>query len=330
MEIRLSPLAQVQYKLLQDKNVHPMKSPRCKEWGMSRPDLCVIFNPVAGRGQAARRLARLGKQWGARACFEPTRHPGHAVELARQAALADFRIVAAAGGDGTVHEVANGLLRARRHEVQFGILPLGSANDYYASLQLEPLADPSAVRTVDVGVVREPGGREQFFICCLGLGLNGAVTVESRKIKRLQGVALYGLATLRALWYHYRCPRMELAIDDQPVLQVPTLMLSVLAGRREGGFVMAPKAKLNDGWLDFIHAGDLSRWEVLKFLPRLALSGPPREYPKVRQGRCRRVKLTSEAPLVVHIDGEFFCVPEENVHSLEIEIVPAALTIATL
>jgi diacylglycerol kinase (ATP) len=297
---------------------------------MSRPDLCVIFNPAAGRGQAARRLAHLGKQWGARACFQPTLHTGHAVELARQAAQADFRIVAAAGGDGTVHEVANGLLMARCPDVQFAILPIGSANDYHASLELEPPADPNAVRRVDVGVVREPGGREKFFVCCLGLGLNGAVTVEARKIKRLQGVALYGLATLRALWYHYRCPRLELAIDNQPVIRAPTLMLSILAGRREGGFVMAPKASLSDGWLDFVHAGELSRWEVLKFLPRLALAGPPPEYPKVKQGRCRKVKLTSEAPLIVHIDGEFFCLPEENIRSLDIEVVPGALTIAKL
>jgi diacylglycerol kinase (ATP) len=297
---------------------------------MSHPDICVIFNPAAGRGQAARRLARLGKRWGERALFQPTRHPGHALDLAQQAAQDGFRIVVAAGGDGTVHEVANGLLRARRPEVQFAIIAIGSANDYHASLALEAQADPRAVRAVDVGVVRAPCGREKYFVCCLGLGLNGAVTVESRKIKRLQGVALYGLATLRALWYAYRCPRLELAIDDQPVSHAPTLMFSVLAGRREGGFVMAPRASLCDGWLDFIHTGDLSRWQVLKLLPRLALSGPPSEYPKVTQGRCRKVKLTSEAPLVVHIDGEFFCLPEENIRSLEIDVVPAALTIAQL
>src|SRR5262249_8093351 len=122
------------------------------------------------------------------------------------------------------------------------------------------------VRTVDVGVVSEPGGRRKYFVCCLGLGLNGAVTMEWRKIKRLQGVALSGLATVRALWSRSQCPRMEIAIDDQPAVTMPTLMLSVLVGRREGGFVMAPRASVSDGWLDYVHAGDLSRWEVLKFL----------------------------------------------------------------
>ena len=67
---------------------------------------------------------------------------------------------------------------------------------------------------------------------------------------------------------------------------------------------------------------------MLKLLPRLALSGPPNPYPKVTQGRCRKVRLTSTAPLVVHVDGEFFCVPQEGVRQLEIEVLPAALTIA--
>lgn len=294
---------------------------------MTQPEICVIFNPASGRGRAGRRLAGLGKKWGARAQFQPTTHPAHAVELARAAALAGFRVVAAAGGDGTVHEVANGLLQSGRRDVAFSIIPLGSANDYYASLRLDPPADPSVPRVVDVGLVRAPDGREKYFVCCLGLGLNGAVTLESRKLKRLQGIALYGLATLRALWYHYGCPIMEIALDEQASGPMPTLMLSVLAGRREGGFVMAPRASLSDGRLDYVHCGGLSRWEVVKLLPRLALTGPPDEYPKVKQGQCRKVTLTSTAPLIIHVDGEFFCLPEDDVRSVAIEVVPAALTI---
>ncbi len=295
---------------------------------MPPPEMCVIFNPAAGKGHAAKRLARLRQFWGKRVDFQPTTRPGHAIELAKQAALDEYRVVAAAGGDGTVHEVANGLLLAQRPDVHFAIVPIGSANDYHASLLMEPPSNGELVRLVDVGVVRAPDGRQKYFVCCLGLGLNGAVTMESRKIKGLQGVTLYGLATLRALWYRYQTPRMEVTFDEQPALSVPTLLLSVLVGRREGGFVMAPAAQLSDGLLDFVHAGALSRFEVLKFLPRLALYGPPATYPKVTQGRCRRVCLTSEKPLVVHLDGEFFCLPEDNVRTLEIEVVPRALRIA--
>src|ERR1019366_7303922 len=197
------------------------------------------------------------------------------------------------------------------------------------SLGLDQKPPPPA-RRVDVGLVRAPNGKNVYFGCCLGMGLNGYVTRESRKIRRLQGVFLYGLATIRAMIYHYCAPPMTLHIDDEPAWTVPTLLFSTLVGKREGGFVFAPKAEVDDGLLDFVHAGNLSRFEILQFLPRLALFGPPEIYPKVRQGRCRHVRLRSESPLIVHTDGEFFCLPGDGVHELEIEIMPAALRVTGL
>jgi diacylglycerol kinase family enzyme len=290
-------------------------------------DLCVIFNPKAGRTRAARRFAELQRRWGRRVTFRATERPGHAEELARAAADAGFATVAAVGGDGTVHEVGNGLLHAGRTDVTFAVVPVGSANDYAYSLTHDNGQAPSdAPRLVDTGLVRDERGRERHFLCCLGTGLNGAVTLESRRIRRLQGMALYGLATLRALWYHYACPLVEFTIDNE-VFSAPTLLLSVLVGKREGGFVMAPEARLDDGLFDYLQAGQLSRWEVLSFLPRVALAGPPAHHPRVRQGRCRRLTLCSEAPLIVHTDGEFFCRPEDDVRRLEIRILPRSLRV---
>lgn len=293
---------------------------------MPRAERCVIFNPAAGKQRARQRLGQIARQWRGHVDFLPTTHPGHAVGLARQAALDGYEMVVAAGGDGTAHEVVNGLMLAQRHDVRFSIIPIGSANDYAHSLGLDHAAPP--LRRVDVGRVRAPGGREKFFACCLGLGLNGAVTWESRRIKRLQGVALYGLATLRALAYHYRYPTMQVTIDDEPMWETPTLLFTALIGKREGGFVLAPKAEVDDGWLDYVHAGPLSRWEILQFLPRLALFGPPENYPKVRQGRCRRVTIRSPEPLLAHADGEFFCLPEEKIHEIAIDLLPGALAVA--
>jgi diacylglycerol kinase family enzyme len=296
---------------------------------MSQAELCVIFNPAAGRGRAVRRLRALRGGWGARADFRPTGAPGQAEELAFRAAGEGFAVVAAAGGDGTVHEVANGLLRAGRPGVTFGVIPLGSANDYAHSLAAEAADGAGGARAVDVGLVTGPGGRARYFVNSLGLGLNGAVTLESRRIRRLQGMALYGLATLRALWYHYACPRMTLRIDGED-WQAPTLLLTVGLGRREGGFVLAPDARLGDGLFEYLHAGPLSRWEVLRFLPRLASQGPPKDHPKVRIGRCRELALVSEAPLTVHLDGEFFSRPEDDVRAVQVRLLPGALRVVRL
>ncbi|MSR60220.1 MAG: hypothetical protein EXS05_21705 [Planctomycetaceae bacterium] len=291
---------------------------------MSQVNLCVIYNPIAGRRRAAHRLDALRRLVPPEAVFWPTERAEHAVDLARQAAESGFGIVAAAGGDGTVHEVANGLLQAARPDVVFAVVPLGSANDYAASLDHEfageaPLV--SQVREIDVGVVRDERGRERFFVCCLGLGLNGIISLEARKIQRLRGLALYGLATLRALRRHCQTHDLALQFDDGPAVTRPNLMLSALIGRREGRFVMAPHARLGDGLLDFVCTGSMSRWEVLRFLPGLAMRGPPTGHPAVELGRCRRITVRSDRPLVVHTDGEIFSRPEDDVHALEIAVV---------
>jgi diacylglycerol kinase (ATP) len=296
---------------------------------MPQLELCVIFNPTAGKHRGRARLAQIRKAWGTHVAFRPTQHAGHAIELAEQAAREGFAVVAAAGGDGTAHEVLNGLMRVQNPDVQFTIIPIGSANDYAFSLGLDQQTPPPA-RRVDVGLVRAPNGRSIYFGCCVGMGFNGRVTWESRQIRRLQGVFLYGLATIRAMIHHYQCPPMTLYIDDEPAWTVPTLLFSTLIGKREGGFVLAPRAEVDDGLFDFVHAANLSRWEILQFLPRLALFGPPESYPKIRQGRCRRVRLRSESPLIVHTDGEFFCLQAEGIQELEIEIVPAALPVTGL
>ncbi len=264
--------------------------------------------------------------WSAPVTMKISQYPGHAEELARCAALDGFDVVVAAGGDGTVHEVGNGILRSSRADVSLAVVPIGSANDYAYSLQSLAWTE-AGTGLVDVARVRSPDGRERCFVCCLGLGLNGAVTLESRRIRNLNGVALYGLATLTALRRHYRTCGMEVAIDDQACACLPTLMLSVLLGKREGGFVLAPNAALDDGKLDFVHAGALSRWEVLSFLPQLALSGPPTNHAKIRVGQCQRVWLRSPHPLIVHLDGEFFCRPEDGVRELEIEIAARRLPV---
>jgi diacylglycerol kinase family enzyme len=292
--------------------------------------LCVIYNPAAGKGHALHRLGRLRRSLAPIADFRASRGPGEAEELALQAAREGFAVIGAAGGDGTVHEIGNGLLRSGRSDVVLAVLPTGSANDYAYSLGLAHnwwrRADPAVVvRPVDVGVVHS-GGRQRYFLNGLGLGLNGAVTRESRRIKALQGLALYGLALLRAWIYHFRAVPMEVRLDDE-ARSVPTLLLSLALGQREGNFVVAPHARLDDGLFDYVHAGPISRRQLLGYVPGLVAGRLPDVHPGVWMGRCRRVRLTSAEPLTVHIDGEFFCLPEEGVRELEVECLPAALRV---
>jgi diacylglycerol kinase family enzyme len=296
---------------------------------MSAPEVCVVVNPRAGRGRAHRRLQRLRERLAGRALFRLTRGPGHAEQLAFEAARSGVPAVAAAGGDGTVHEVANGVLRAGRPEVVLEVWPVGSANDYAHSLGLEPAwklrGEPAVVpQAVDVGLVRSEHG-QRYFVNGVGLGFNGRVNLESRRIRFLPGRLLYNLALLRALWGRFEAPVMNLVIDGRESTS-PTLALSVAVGRREGNFTVAPEAILDDGLFDCLHAGPLSRWELVRNLHRINTGRLP-DHPQVWRGRCASLRVESPSPVALHLDGELFGAAEAGVKELEVRLLPQALLV---
>ncbi len=295
-----------------------------------KADVCVIFNARAGSGRAAQRLRRLRRVLGPHAEFRPTTGRGHGEELALEAAQAGFPIVVAAGGDGTVHEVANGLLRSGRPDATLAVLPLGSANDYAASLGLGAdwwlRPDPAvAPAPVDVGVVREPGGRQTYFVNNLGIGLTGAVALEAERI-RLRGLSRYMIGLLRTLCYRYHYPLTAVTLDGE-TRREPTLALTLGIGKREGNFVLVPDAQLDDGLFDYVHAGALTRRTLLRLVPAGVAGRLPTDYPGLRLGRCRRASVQSEVPLAAHTDGEFFCRPEQQVRTLEVDLLPGRLRV---
>jgi diacylglycerol kinase family enzyme len=211
------------------------------------------------------------------------------------------------------------------------VYPIGSANDYAFSLGLVPgwWQRPDlevAIRPVDAGVVRSPCGRERHFINNLGIGFNGAVNLEACKITWLRGVPLYALSVLRAMWNHFRHDPMRVVLDGN-VREVPTLALTIGLGRKEGSFLLTPEALLDDGQFDTLHAGPLSRWELLRHLPGLITGDLPAEHPSLWRGRCREAAVTSKEPIIAHVEGEFFCRPEDDVRSLEVAILPGRLKV---
>jgi diacylglycerol kinase (ATP) len=293
---------------------------------------CVIFNPAAGRGRARRLVERLRRLSGRAIDVRPTRGPGNATDLAERAVDDGYTTIIAAGGDGTVHEVANGLMRAGHPEVIFGVWPIGSANDYAYSLGVAndwPLKPDRrkklAVRPVDVGRI-SIDGRVAYFVNGLGVGFNGAVTHESRRIQGLRGMALYGAAFLTAVVRHFQSPSLAISIDGNEK-ELRTLAFSVNVGQREGGFLVTPRAVLDDGQFDYVHAGPLTRWGALTMLPRMATGTLPADHPLIRQGRCREVHIRSAGPIRIHTDGELLVQAGETVTDLSVTLLPAALKV---
>ena len=298
----------------------------------------VIYNPAAGRGRAGGRLGGFLERWRGRCELRPTARPGHAAELAARAADDGASVVAAAGGDGTVHEVAAGLIRATGGPggaggggPVFAVVPVGSANDYAFSLRAQfgvHDLDDAGGDPVDVGTVRfDVRGETKTvpFVCNCGLGLAGAVTVESRRVRYLQGLPLYGLAAWRAVRRAGPAGLWSIAVDGGAPVAGRTRSFHALLGRREGNFPLAPDALLNDGRFDLLRVGDAGAWEALRLLPGLARRGPPAGHPLFTTGRGRRIEVACDAPPAVHADGEVICTPADGARRFMFTLHPGRL-----
>lgn len=293
----------------------------------------VILNPVANReaaGRAAESLARWTETHNA--ALSVTSHPGHAVALARKIAETGCRLIVAAGGDGTVHEVINGLMQVPSStRPGLGIVPLGSGNDFAATAGV-PRDAESALRLlveggeqpVDVGRIRRPDGGWEWWNNTVGVGFDAAVNHRTRRIRNLSGFPVYMAATLQTMALQHRPCRMRLRCDgDETVRQI--LMLTIANGPREGGgFIVTPEACINDGQLDILHVGPLSRRSMLRLLPRV-LQGTHAGFPQVRFQRATRIDASFENPLPVHADGEMLSV--EGMRRITVELHTGALRV---
>lgn len=291
----------------------------------------LIYNPTAGRGRTAAKVEGLREKLGERAYLAPTEGPGHAERLAKEAVQRGWARIGVAGGDGVVHEAANGLLSGGSGGSSLVVFPWGSANDYAyalgrASTFREPAPEGDGPRAVDVGRLTTSSGKARYFVNGAGIGFNCAVTHEARRIRFLRGIPLYTLALVRALASRFDAPKMTLCIDGDSH-PMATLSLTVCLGQREGNFRLAPEAQLDDGLFDFLHVGRLSRARILAYVPRMISGRIPTRDPSITSGRCSQIEVVSPVPVAVHLDGELFCLPEGKETGVTMEIVSRALRV---
>ena len=287
----------------------------------------LIVNPQAGRGlgrrlggDIQRRLAELGLDcelgW--------SDAPGDVAVRAEAASRAGFDAVMVAGGDGSVFEAVNGLMRAGRG-TRLGVVPVGTGNDLIKAADLPrdwraacERAASGAVRRVDVG--RCNG---HYFLNGVGAGFDAEVARASRSVRRLRGNAVYGLALAKVLVRGVAAPRVTIEDDDGRIEEAVTLVAVANGPWYGGAFHIAPGAAIDDGLLDVVIAASVGRLGVLRFAPRV-LAGTHLSLPIVRYHRARRVILTSTPGLCVHADGEILYDAAER---LEIEVLPQSLSL---
>jgi diacylglycerol kinase (ATP) len=298
------------------------------------PPYCVIYNPSAGRGSSTEKWKQIQELLGSDAVFRPTERAWHGAELAQQAIEEGFSTIVAAGGDGTVHEVINGVVTHQRPDTAFSVFPLGSGNDYARAIGMpfDPEGMVQRLRSkelwpVDIGEVTLDNTRKRNFCNTIGIGLGGAVTCESRNISWLRGIPLYGLASLKAIWKHLRTVPVHLIENGKE--QDTTLVYAVVAiGKEEGGgFVVAAHAKIDDGQFELLYLPKLTRLSAMYYLPLAALGWLPGNSKAMQRRSVTSLTIQSEHPLPAHADGEILATPTAGVKEFVIKILPGKLKI---
>lgn len=284
------------------------------------PDLLLIVNPRSANGSTGRRWPAIeGKLRSLLPPFDVafSERPLHATAIAREA-TGRYGCIALVGGDGTVNEVANGLIaddRPLRADLTLGIIPRGTGADFVRTLgiprDLEGAAERLAmgkVREIDVGKVRyhSPDGSEavRYFLNEGEIGMGAAASDRvNRSSKRLGGRLSFLRATLITA-LSYRPHLVNLSLDGAPAQQMLLTNVWLANGQYSGGGIrMAPRARLDDGLLDVVCIGSLSRLQTVIFLPKLR-SGAFIDLPQVTYLTARRIEAESEVPVLIEVEGE--------------------------
>jgi diacylglycerol kinase (ATP) len=303
----------------------------------ARATCIVILNPIAGGGAGRRMRRSVERELGRRRVeFEirETEGTGHAVELADAASRSGVDTVVAVGGDGTVHEVANGLLTAPPHCAALAAVSVGTGNDFVKVVDgLRPHSRAfdtiaaGASRMVDAGHVTW-GGRSEYFVNAMGTGVDVDVARQIARSRRLPGGLVYLSAVPRAL-VQFRATPLRAWVDGAEVFDARTMMLAVGNGRSVGGmFRLFPDASPTDGLLDVCIIDEVRGIAILRPLAAL-LRGTHARMPVVHthRGRVIELELPAGTPLHFQLDGELR--EGGSAHRLRIELNPAALRVAT-
>ncbi|HEX7594427.1 MAG TPA: diacylglycerol kinase family protein [Anaerolineae bacterium] len=296
----------------------------------------LIVNPIAAHGTMAKRWAQVQEILRAEN-FEYdsalTERRGHASELARAALDAGYELIVAVGGDGTLNEVVNGMIRdgkAINPHATLGVITSGTGADFVrtAGLPRDPLASArhlahaTQARVIDIGeIVYRADGKEthRYFANVVGMGFDGEVIERTERGGKRAGGTIPYLTTLVAMIFSYQNKDVTLKVDDKTM---QGRMNSVIACNGQyfgGGMRVGPNATLDDGKLDVIVLGDFSVAEVLMNTPKI-YNGTHLSHPKVSEYRGTTVTVESKQRMLIEADGELI-----GEGPATFRVIPAAL-----
>ena len=298
----------------------------------------LILNPMADMGRAwktANDLRPIAQEFQGELSWSGTVYPTHAIELAKQAAEEGYDMVIAMGGDGTVHEVMNGLMQvpAEKRPIM-GVVPIGSGNDFAYSLGLTQRSAHAlahalkgeSIQSVDIGQMTDEHGRKEYFDNTLGIGFDAVVTIRSHKLPIVKGFLMYLTAVIQTIILNHNPAQVKIETDTE-TWQSNTLMVTLCNGPREGGgFMLSPESRNTDGKMEYVIVNKVSRGMMFRLVPEF-MNGTHMRFKQIRMGSFKTFSLTSDRPLYIHADGEIFTSFGSNLRKVSFEILPQALKV---
>jgi diacylglycerol kinase (ATP) len=264
------------------------------------PRILVILNPAA-RGERAKALRERIASLSHQVVVRSTASPGEAGAMAARAVAQDYQTIVAAGGDGTINEVVNGIGSS---SVNFGILPVGTMNVFATELGIPQNNLKKAWRVIKEGFVRQvdlPRANHDYFVQLAGIGLDAEVVRQTTPdSKKALGPMSY-LLTLAQVAAR-EPPRIQIELADGTLREGSFVLVG--NGRLYGGpFVLFKKARLDDGLLDVLVFQNQSHWDLIRYFQAIVFGNHP-DLPDVEYFQSRSLRLTSHEPVPVEIDGE--------------------------
>jgi YegS/Rv2252/BmrU family lipid kinase len=310
--------------------------------GNSLSKTLIILNPISGHGTGARLWPAIQtalRSGGIDYDHAQTSFPREPIAIAERAKRSGYETLIAIGGDGTVNEVVNGLMRASKESPcgTLGVIPIGSGNDFSRTLGLRADWRAAVLRLIagrptwiDIGKMvcdaPAPGydAGAYYFVNAIDTGFGARTAQHAHDFRFLTGMPMYLAAVFKTLVY-YSTPYVKIALNDQLIEQRSTMVAMNNGREMGGGFKMAPTASLEDGLLDVIIADGLGRLGILSLLPKV-IKGTHIGDPRVKFTQAPRVVIDSPDPLIVEADGE---VPFIGAHHLQVEVLPKHVQVIT-
>ncbi|KAA0231233.1 diacylglycerol kinase family lipid kinase [candidate division KSB1 bacterium] len=278
-----------------------------------------IVNPISGFRRDKSAIINLIHAQFPSSDVELTAGPGEATRLAREAALRDYEIVAAVGGDGTINEVASGLVGTN---TALGIIPRGSGNGLARGLGI-PIQPAEALRVLAAGAVRaiDAGcaGSRYFFAVC-GIGFDATVGQKFNTAHWRGPLPYFLIAAQQFAAFHPEALRLN--FNGKQLQKLPFLITIANTQQYGNGAIIAPQAQPDDGILDICMVEPMSIIDAIKYVPKL-FNGTIAEAPIISYGRAQELAIEKDGPILFHVDGEAITCEGP----LKISIKPQALRV---